>query len=134
MDPGDTNLYADFTNLKFQYPGIQTWISVGGWTFHDATNHPNTQTAFSDMASTPENRKESISSLVNFMQTYGFDGLSSLPFSSSPMIVESRQIPPESARFADHLQELTSIGNIPAPQTVEATSPTQQISFTSFKR
>jgi len=74
MNAGDPALYSQFTDLKTSYPGIQTWISVGGWSFNDATNSPNTQTAFSDMASTAANRQRWISSLANFMQTYGFDG------------------------------------------------------------
>lgn len=74
MDAGDPILHTEFTNLKESYPGLQTWISIGGWSFNDATNNPNTQTAFSDMASTAANRKKFIDSLTNFMQTFGFDG------------------------------------------------------------
>ncbi|KAM0470857.1 hypothetical protein ACHAPX_009731 [Trichoderma viride] len=75
MNAGDPALYSKFTSLKTTYPGIKTWISVGGWSFNDATNSPNTQTAFSDMASTAANRAKWIKSLTNFMQTYGFDGV-----------------------------------------------------------
>ncbi|GFP59293.1 chitotriosidase-1 [Trichoderma asperellum] len=75
MNAGDPALYSQFTDLKTTYPGIKTWISVGGWSFNDATNSPNTQTAFSDMASTAANRAKWIKSLTNFMQTYGFDGV-----------------------------------------------------------
>lgn len=32
------------------------------------------QTAFSDMARTPEGRKKFITGLITFMDTYGFDG------------------------------------------------------------
>jgi GH18 family chitinase len=85
MDVNDVHLYADFTDLKTNYPGIRTWISVGGWTFNDATNNPNTQTAFSDMASTAANRKAFIMSLLNFMQTYGFDG--TLPGASDDVMI-----------------------------------------------
>lgn len=74
MNAGDPALYSKFTDLKTTYPSIKTWISVGGWSFNDATNSPNTQTAFSDMASTAGNRAKWIKSLTNFMQTYGFDG------------------------------------------------------------
>jgi len=41
----------------------------------DATNTPNTQTAFSDMAGSATNRRKFINSLINFMQTWGFDGV-----------------------------------------------------------
>ena len=74
MNPSDSALYSQFTDLKTSYPGIKTWISVGGWSFNDPTNSPNTQTAFSDMAGSATNRQTFIKSLTNFMQTYGFDG------------------------------------------------------------
>ncbi|KAF2008423.1 glycoside hydrolase family 18 protein [Aaosphaeria arxii CBS 175.79] len=71
MDAGDPTLYTEFTNLKESYPGLQTWISIGGWSFNDATNNPNTQTAFSDMASTAANRKKFINSLTNLCKVSG---------------------------------------------------------------
>lgn len=75
MDANAASLYTRFTALKSKQPGLQTWISVGGWSFNDATNSPNTQTAFSDMAGSADNRQAFIASLRNFMQTYGFDGV-----------------------------------------------------------
>ncbi|RMZ85693.1 hypothetical protein DV736_g6556, partial [Chaetothyriales sp. CBS 134916] len=75
MNAGDNALYGRFTALKSTYPGLSTWVSIGGWSFNDDNNSPNTQTAFSDMASSAENRQAFISSLQNFMQTYGFDGV-----------------------------------------------------------
>lgn len=74
MDPGDPVLYKRFTNLKNTKASLKTWISVGGWSFNDATNTPNTRTAFSDMVSTSANRQAFIGSLTQFMQTYSFDG------------------------------------------------------------
>jgi chitinase len=75
MDTGDTALYSQFTALKTKKPSLQTWVSVGGWSFNDATNTPNTQKAFSDMASSVANRVALITSLTQFMTTYGFDGV-----------------------------------------------------------
>ncbi|KFY85211.1 hypothetical protein V498_07750 [Pseudogymnoascus sp. VKM F-4517 (FW-2822)] len=75
MDGNAATLYSRFTALKAKQPGLQTWLAVGGWSFNDATNTPNTQNAFSDMVSTPANRQAFITSLRNFMQTYGFDGV-----------------------------------------------------------
>lgn len=75
MDAKGASLYARLTALKSKQPGLQTCISVGGWSFNDATNTPNTQTAFSDMVSSAGNRQAFIVSLRNFMQTYGFDGV-----------------------------------------------------------
>lgn len=75
MDANSAALYARFTALKKKQPGLETWLSVGGWSFNDATNTPNTQNAFSNMVSSAGNRQAFISSLRNFMQTYGFDGV-----------------------------------------------------------
>lgn len=75
MDANAGSLYSRFTALKKKQPGLQTWISIGGWSFNDATNSPNTQTAFSDMVGSAGNRRAFIVSLRNFMQTYGFDGV-----------------------------------------------------------
>ncbi|GAP92627.1 putative glycoside hydrolase family 18 protein [Rosellinia necatrix] len=75
MDANSASLFARFTALKRKQPGLQTWISVGGWSFNDATNTPNTQNGFSDMVASAANRRAFIISLRNFMQTYGFDGV-----------------------------------------------------------
>ncbi|KAL7621624.1 hypothetical protein AAE478_008950 [Parahypoxylon ruwenzoriense] len=75
MDSNSGSLYHRFTDLKSKKQSLQTWISVGGWSFNDDTNTPNTRTAFSDMASTAGGRQKFISSLQNFMQTYGFNGV-----------------------------------------------------------
>ncbi|KAI2629291.1 putative class V chitinase [Hypomontagnella submonticulosa] len=75
MDSNSGSLYNKFTGLKSKKSSLQTWISIGGWSFNDDTNTPNTRTAFSDMASSAEGRQKFIDSLQNFMQTYGFDGV-----------------------------------------------------------
>ena len=74
MDSSSGSLYSRFTAIKARAPGLQTWISVGGWSFNDAGNTPDTRTAFSNMASTSANRQAFVNSLVQFMNTYGFDG------------------------------------------------------------
>ncbi len=75
MDSNSGSLYEKFTGLKSKKTSLQTWISIGGWSFNDDTNTPNTRTAFSDMAGSADGRQKFISSLQNFMQTYGFDGV-----------------------------------------------------------
>lgn len=35
MDSNAASLYSDFTDLKSTYSGLETWISVGGWSFTD---------------------------------------------------------------------------------------------------
>ena len=72
MDSNGASLYSRFTALKSKKSSLQTWISVGGWSF---TDPGPTQTAFSEMTSTSANRQKFISGLIKFMNTYGFDGV-----------------------------------------------------------
>jgi chitinase len=39
MDSNAASLYSQFTDLKGTYSGLQTWISVGGWSFTDRKYH-----------------------------------------------------------------------------------------------
>ncbi|KAF3055543.1 Chitotriosidase-1 [Daldinia childiae] len=75
MSAGDPELYKRFTGLKLKKQSLQCFISVGGWSFNDGTNVPNTRTAFSDMVSSAANRKTFIDSLSQFLNTYNFDGV-----------------------------------------------------------
>lgn len=72
MDSNGASLYSRFTALKSKKSSLQTWISVGGWSF---TDPGPTQTAFSEMTSTSGNRQKFINGLIKFMDTYGFDGV-----------------------------------------------------------
>lgn len=72
MDSSSGTLYSRFTALKDNNDGLQTWISVGGWSF---TDPGPTRTAFTVMTSTAANRKKFITGLINFMEHYGFDGV-----------------------------------------------------------
>ncbi|KAI0467970.1 glycosyl hydrolases family 18-domain-containing protein [Xylaria cf. heliscus] len=72
MDPNSGKLFSPFTALKEKYNGLQTWVSVGGWSF---TDPGPTQEAFSTMTSTSANRAKFIQALVKFMNQYGFDGI-----------------------------------------------------------
>jgi chitinase len=72
MDANGASLYSRFTALKSKRSGLQTWISVGGWSF---TDPGPTQQAFSIMTSSQGNRAKFISGLMQFMKTYGFDGV-----------------------------------------------------------
>jgi chitinase len=73
MDGKTGALYNRFTDLKKSHIGLQTWVSVGGWSF---TDPGPTRTAFSEMTSTSDNRAKFISEVRQFMDTYGFDGVS----------------------------------------------------------
>ncbi|OCL06227.1 glycoside hydrolase family 18 protein, partial [Glonium stellatum] len=72
MDGTSASLYNRFTALKDKNRGLQTWISVGGWSF---TDPGPTRTAYSDMTSSSGNRQKFISGLIKFMDTYSFDGV-----------------------------------------------------------
>ncbi|KAH7317111.1 family 18 glycosyl hydrolase [Stachybotrys elegans] len=72
MDKNAGSLLNRFTKLKQKKSGLETWVSVGGWSFNDPGPY---QKAFSDMAMTAENRKRFIDGLLKFMKTYGFDGM-----------------------------------------------------------
>lgn len=72
MDSNSASLYSRFTSLKDKKPGLQTYISVGGWSF---TDPGPTQKAFGNMVSSAGNRATFIKNLMNFMSSYGFDGV-----------------------------------------------------------
>jgi chitinase len=66
-------VYSEFTALKSQR--VETWIAVGGFDFSD----PNTTTHYtwSQLVSSSSNRAAFISSLLDFLPQYGFEGESS---------------------------------------------------------
>ncbi|KAK7958671.1 hypothetical protein PG988_013519 [Apiospora saccharicola] len=70
-NPGDAELYAQFTALKSR--GLETWIAVGGFDFSD----PNKAThgTWSQLVASASSRKAFISSLKTFMAKYGFQGV-----------------------------------------------------------
>lgn len=65
--------FQQLTNLKQSAPGLQIWLSLGGWTYSD--NDTDTQPVFSDLSSSVENRRSFIESLASFMTEWGFDGV-----------------------------------------------------------
>ncbi|KAF2014747.1 glycoside hydrolase family 18 protein, partial [Aaosphaeria arxii CBS 175.79] len=69
--PADADLYHQFTALKTDR--LKTWIAVGGWTFSDPTSP--TYHTWSKLASTALYRKAFVTSVVEFMTKYGFQGL-----------------------------------------------------------
>ncbi|KAK6542096.1 hypothetical protein TWF694_007865 [Orbilia ellipsospora] len=68
-DASDESMYYAFTDLKSR--GLQTWVSIGGFDFSDPGP---THTTWSDLVASASNRAAFISSLVNFMKKYGFQG------------------------------------------------------------
>ena len=70
--PGDTwdqplrGNFNQLAKLKEQNPGVNTLISIGGWTLSGK---------FSDVAATQQAREKFAASAIKFMTTYGFDGI-----------------------------------------------------------
>lgn len=73
MQETDVPLYSRFTALKTLNPGLETWISVGGWSMNDA-DQPTAAT-FSNLAASDDAQSAFFKSLLSFMATYGFDGV-----------------------------------------------------------
>ncbi|KAF7536258.1 hypothetical protein G7054_g4665 [Neopestalotiopsis clavispora] len=65
------DIVARVSKLKLTYPGLRVMVAVGGWEFND----PPTQTYFSDMASSYDNRQTFISSVMKYLTKYGLDGI-----------------------------------------------------------
>ncbi|KAF1954876.1 glycoside hydrolase, partial [Byssothecium circinans] len=70
QNPDDEYVYYQF--LEYKNRGLQTWLGVGGWEFSD---EGDTRTTWSDLAASEEHRKAFISSTVEFLEKYGFQGL-----------------------------------------------------------
>lgn len=73
MEPANDEIFKDLMELKLRAPGLQIWLSLGGWTFSD--NGTDTQPVFGDLSSTPAKRQKFINELVKFMRYWGFDGV-----------------------------------------------------------
>ncbi|KAH8901608.1 glycoside hydrolase [Thozetella sp. PMI_491] len=72
-DLRDLELYARLTAMKRLAPGLQVWISIGGWAMNDP-DQP-TATTFSDLAASPQAQASFADSLIRLMSAYGFDGV-----------------------------------------------------------
>ena len=73
MAADQVSLYKRVTGLKDFQPGLEVWISVGGWSMNDP-DQP-TYNTFSKLAASDSAQKAFFASLLSFMQTYGFDGV-----------------------------------------------------------
>ncbi|KAF2742345.1 glycoside hydrolase family 18 protein [Sporormia fimetaria CBS 119925] len=69
MNAADPPMYCEVTNLATN--GLETWVAVGGWSFSDPGDY---HTAWSDMCATASGRAKFITSLISFMDEYGFTG------------------------------------------------------------
>ncbi|KAG4435727.1 hypothetical protein IFR05_008777 [Cadophora sp. M221] len=73
MSESDLGLYSQVTNLKESNPGLQVWISIGGWSMNDG-GQPTAST-FSNLAGSSSAQNAFFKSLLQFMTTYAFDGV-----------------------------------------------------------
>ena len=91
----DNHAYADFVGLKNQNPKLKTTISIGGWAdSHDGTDK------YSKMVTSPANRATFISSVLDFLNLYKFDGID--------LDWEFPMGPSDKAGFAELMKELRS--------------------------
>lgn len=67
MASNDSSLFLRFSSLKDRNSQLQVFISVGGWNAGNAI--------FSAMTATPERRASFIQSAIQFMTTFGYDGI-----------------------------------------------------------
>lgn len=72
MDDFVGSLYKEVTALKRRSPGLEVWISIGGWSFNDPGP---TATTFSDLAGSTSAQQAFFASLISFMSSNGFDGV-----------------------------------------------------------
>ncbi len=100
MDPGDVSTYLPFTDLKSEV--MQTWIGIGGGGFTDPGSP--TITTWSDMCSSATSRAAFISSLEDFMTTWGFQGVD-LDW-EYPAVVSRGGQPYDTANFVSLVQEM----------------------------
>lgn len=65
------DIVARVSRLKATYPGLRVNVAIGGWSFND----PPTQSFFSNMASTFDNRQTFTNSVTSYLHKYGLDGI-----------------------------------------------------------
>ncbi|KAK0630488.1 hypothetical protein B0T17DRAFT_222151 [Bombardia bombarda] len=102
MSDLDKELWPRFTALKETNPGLQTWISVGGWSMNDP-EQPTAKT-FSNLAASTAAQQKFFKSLISFMQTYGFDG-ADIDW-EYPVAVERSGIPADYANYVTFLKNM----------------------------
>lgn len=104
MSDIDKELWPRFTKLKETNAGLQTWISVGGWSMNDP-DQPTART-FSNLAASSSAQDNFAKSLISFMQTYGFDGVD-IDW-EYPVAEERSGIPADYTNYVTFLKNLKS--------------------------
>lgn len=90
MSPGDASLWSRTTALKKKNIALRVFLSIGGWSFNDPVclnlnhiyfitiwfkNRQPTQHIFSQLVGSDANIQTFISSALQTLQAYGFDGI-----------------------------------------------------------
>jgi GH18 family chitinase len=101
-DPSDTVLYSQFTALKT--PQLETWIAIGGFDFSDPGP---TFTTWTDLCSNSTSRAAFITSLVDFMDTWGFQGVD-IDWEYPTVAARGGQ-PGDTANLVSLLQEMRAV-------------------------
>ncbi|RDW91797.1 hypothetical protein BP5796_01191 [Coleophoma crateriformis] len=70
MESNQTDFYSRFAALK-DY-GVEVWISIGGYSMNDPGIY---STVFTDLAASTTAQNEFFTSLLDFLEEYGFDGV-----------------------------------------------------------
>ncbi|MDP1835701.1 MAG: glycosyl hydrolase family 18 protein [Chlamydiales bacterium] len=73
-----TVLYPQVMALKQKAPDLRIFLSIGGWSFNDPSNHTvgaYTYKLFSEMAATEAGRQQFINSSIAYAHKWGFDGI-----------------------------------------------------------
>jgi chitinase len=98
MNSFDTELYPRVINLKRKNPSLKIFIAVGGWA---ASGPP-----WSNMARTAASRAIFIQSALDFMDTFGFDGID-LDW-EYPVAKDRDGNPADKANYVNLVRELKS--------------------------
>jgi chitinase len=72
MDSTVGSLYKEVTSLKANQPGLQVWLTVGGWSFNDPGP---TASTFSELAASSSAQEAFFASLISTLASNGFDGI-----------------------------------------------------------
>ena len=126
--PGvDPLTFGQFASLKQNNPALIVEISLGGWVFNgNGTQTTQTQDAFGDIISRPENRQKFITNLLAFMYFYGFDAVDlDWEYPGAPDRQHNRDSSLDAGAYAVLLQDLrNAFDQEPSKLYLSFTAPT----------
>ncbi|KAF8252102.1 glycosyl hydrolases family 18 protein-like protein [Wilcoxina mikolae CBS 423.85] len=121
MDNLPVSLFSDLTDMKRKNSGLKAVVALGGWTFND--NGTATQSVFSNMVSTKQNRAKFITNLLSFLREFAFDGVD---FDwEYPGATDRGGHENDGINFTQFLKELrAAVDNEPIQYVISFTTPT----------